>query len=184
MSLDIPSISPQELMDRIGTPHAPMLFDVRRREVFDAADRLIGGANWRHHQETNAWIEEIPPSAEIVVYCVHGHQMSQSPVSRLRAKGVNARKLVGGIDAYVEAGGVTILKSEYLPKSYETPSRWITRECPKVDRLAWPWFIKRFVDPRAEILYADADWVMGSAVELDAIPFDIPDTDFSHDGEK
>jgi len=57
----------QELMDRIGTPHAPMLFDVRRREVFDAADRLLGGANWRHHQEINAWIEEIPPSAEIVV---------------------------------------------------------------------------------------------------------------------
>jgi len=67
MSLDIPSISPQELMDRIGTPHAPMLFDVQRREVFDAADRLLGGANWRHHQEINAWIEEIPPSAEIVV---------------------------------------------------------------------------------------------------------------------
>ena len=105
-------------------------------------------------------------------------------MSRLRAKGVNARKLVGGIEAYVEAGGVAILKSGYLPKSYETPSRWITRECPKVDRLACPWFFKRFVDPRAEILYVDADWVMGSAVELDAIPFDIPDTDFSHDGEK
>jgi len=54
MSLDIPSISPQELMDWIGTPRAPMLFDVRRREVFDAADRLIGGGNWRHYQETDA----------------------------------------------------------------------------------------------------------------------------------
>jgi hypothetical protein len=49
MSLDIPAISHQELMNRIGTPHAPMLFDVRRREVFDAADRLLGIANWRHH---------------------------------------------------------------------------------------------------------------------------------------
>ena len=78
-------------------------------------------------------------------------------MSRLRAKGVNARKLVGGIDAYVEAGGVTILKSEYLPKSYETPSRWITRECPKGDRLAYLWLIERFIEPRAEILYADED---------------------------
>ncbi len=76
------------------------------------------------------------------------------------------------------------MKSEYPRKPYETLSRWITRECPKGDRLACPWFIERFVDPRAEILYADADWMLGSAVELDAIPFDIPDTDFGHDGEK
>ena len=105
-------------------------------------------------------------------------------MSRLRAKSVNARKLVGGIDAYLEAGGVIILKSEYLPKPYGTPSRWITRECPKGDSLACLWFIERFVDPRAEILDADADWVMGSAVELDAIPFAILDMDFSHDREK
>ena len=102
----------------------------------------------------------------------------------MRAKGVNARTLVGGIDAYVEDGGVMILKSKYLLKPYETPSSWITRECLKGDRLACLWFIERFVDPRAEILYADADWVMGSAVELDAIPFDIPDTNFSHDRDK
>ena len=132
----------------------------------------------------NAWIEEIRLPAETVFYCVHGHQMRQSPVSLLRAKSVNARKLVGGIDAYVEAGGVMILKSECLPKPYDTPSSWITRECPKGNRLACLWFIERFVDPRAEILYADADWVMGSAVELDAIPFDIPDTDFSRDRHK
>tara|TARA_S200000501_G_scaffold301907_1_gene289268 strand:+ start:230 stop:397 length:168 start_codon:yes stop_codon:yes gene_type:complete len=49
MSLDIPAISNHELMNWIGTPHAPMLFDVPRCEVFDAADRLFGTTNWRHH---------------------------------------------------------------------------------------------------------------------------------------
>ena len=59
----------------------------------------------------------------------------------------------------MNAGGTTILKSDGLPKTYEAASRWITRERPKIDRLACPWLIRRFVDPEAEILYADADWV-------------------------
>lgn len=184
MSLALPAISADELSRIVGTPHSPLLFDTRRRDVFDNADRIISGAKWRDHQAVDEWICEIPSGAEVVVCCVHGHQVSQSAVTRLRAKGVNARKLDGGIDAFVEAGGTTILKSDDLPNFYDASSRWITRERPKVDRLACPWFIRRFVDPSAEILYADADWVVDSAAELDAVPFDVPDTAFSHVGDK
>jgi AraC-like DNA-binding protein len=57
---------------------------------------------------------------------------------------------------------------------------WITRERPKIDRIACPWLIKRFIDPDAQIFFAPFDQVKAKAEELDATPFDIPDTEFTH----
>ncbi|MCF0056117.1 chromate resistance protein ChrB domain-containing protein [Dyadobacter sp. CY356] len=57
---------------------------------------------------------------------------------------------------------------------------WITRERPKIDRIACPWLIKRFIDPDAQIFYVPFDQVRAKALELDATPFDIPDTEFTH----
>jgi hypothetical protein len=51
--------------------------------------------------------------------------------------------------------------------------KWITRERPKIDRIACPWLIKRFVDTEAEILYAPFDEVLSKAAEVKAIPFDL-----------
>jgi len=184
MSLAPPSITPRELVARIGTPQAPLVFDTRRRAAFGDADRLIPGAKWRDHQAVDVYAPHIPAGRDVVVCCVHGHQVSQSAVSRLRALGINARKLEGGVEAYVDAGGPTLLKSDSLPKTYEAASRWITRERPKIDRMACPWLIHRFIDPAAEILYADPDWVIESAAELDAVPFDVPDVEFSHKGDQ
>lgn len=62
--------------------------------------------------------------------------------------------------------------------------KWITRERPKIDRIACPWLIKRFIDPTAEIIYVPADQVVQKAAELQATPFDIPDTEFSHYGSE
>jgi len=62
--------------------------------------------------------------------------------------------------------------------------RWITRERPKIDRIACPWLIKRFIDKEAEIVYVPFDQVARKARELDAIPFDVPDVEFTHYGEK
>ena len=58
--------------------------------------------------------------------------------------------------------------------------KWITRERPKIDRIACPWLIKRFIDPEAQIFYVPFDQVRIKALELDATPFDIPDTTFTH----
>jgi hypothetical protein len=60
--------------------------------------------------------------------------------------------------------------------------KWITRERPKIDRIACPWLIRRFIDRNAEILYVPFKDVLPKSVELDAIPFDIPDVKFSHNG--
>jgi AraC-like DNA-binding protein len=58
--------------------------------------------------------------------------------------------------------------------------KWITRERPKIDRIATPWLIIRFIDPGAEIIYVPARDVLIKAAELDAIPFDVPNVEFSH----
>jgi AraC-like DNA-binding protein len=62
--------------------------------------------------------------------------------------------------------------------------KWITRERPKIDRIACPWLIKRFIDHDAEIIYVPYEHVKAKAEELDAIPFDIPDVEFTHYGDE
>lgn len=60
--------------------------------------------------------------------------------------------------------------------------KWVTRARPKVDRVACPWLIKRFVDPKAEFLYVPADQVMEVAKHEGAIPFDVPNAELGHHG--
>ena len=62
--------------------------------------------------------------------------------------------------------------------------KWITRERPKIDRIACPWLIKNFVDPEAEFIYVPADKVKDSARQLNAIPFDVPDVEYTHYEDK
>lgn len=177
-------ISPQALIEKIGTAATPLLFDTCRHEAFAASERVIAGAKWRSHREVDAWAPEIPVGAEVVVNCLHGHQMSQSSVARLRARGVRARQLAGGIEAYIDAGGPTILKSDTLPAYYDGTTRWVTGSMPDGDAMAAAWFIRRFIDPTAEILFVHADWVKDAAKELDAVPFHTPDTEFGYDDEQ
>ncbi|MEO8642022.1 chromate resistance protein ChrB domain-containing protein [Pseudomonas sp.] len=61
--------------------------------------------------------------------------------------------------------------------------RWITRERPKIDRIACPWLITRFIDPEAEFLYVPSREVLRIAAEKDATPYDIPGVELSHEGE-
>jgi hypothetical protein len=58
--------------------------------------------------------------------------------------------------------------------------KWITREHPKIDRIACPWLIKRFIDPDGEIIYVPFEQVLIKAKELDAVPFDLPDVEYTH----
>jgi len=62
--------------------------------------------------------------------------------------------------------------------------KWITRERPKIDRIACPWLIKRFVDPEAVFLYVPKDQVFERAQEQGAIPYDIPGAEYSHYGDQ
>src|SRR5215471_16206312 len=62
--------------------------------------------------------------------------------------------------------------------------KWITRERVKVDRVACPWLIKRFIDPQAEFLFVPADKVMEIAHKEQAIPYDVPDVELGHHGKE
>jgi hypothetical protein len=62
--------------------------------------------------------------------------------------------------------------------------KWITRERPKIDRIACPWLIKRFIDTDAEIIYVPASEVKTKAKEFDAIPYDVANVEYSHVGEE
>jgi hypothetical protein len=62
-------------------------------------------------------------------------------------------------------------------------SKWVTRERPKIDRIACPWLIRRFIDPRAEFLYVPSAQVRAVAEAKQAIPYDVPEVQFSHRGE-
>jgi hypothetical protein len=61
--------------------------------------------------------------------------------------------------------------------------KWITREHPKIDRIACPWLIARFIDPEAEFIYVPANLVLERAKDYNAIPFDIPGVEHTHEGD-
>lgn len=89
--------SPDELGDAL-------VLDVRRAGVFEQAEALIPGAQWRDPAAVSAWSGEIPAGREVVVYCIYGHEVGRATALRLRARGVPARYLRGGIDAWQSAG--------------------------------------------------------------------------------
>ena len=62
--------------------------------------------------------------------------------------------------------------------------KWITRERPKIDRIACPWLIKNFIDKEAQFIYVPVDKVKERSKELNAIPFDVPDVEFTHHQDK
>lgn len=61
--------------------------------------------------------------------------------------------------------------------------KWITRERPKIDRIACPWLIKNFVDREAEFVYVPKEMVFDKAKELGAIPYDLPGAEYTHEGK-
>lgn len=172
------SISPAALTHALAARAAPLLIDVRRQPVFLESPELIRGALRRDPAHVAQWARALPRGREVVVYCVHGHQVSQGAAGALREAGSNARYLEGGIEAWRAAGGAI------SDKPVGASSRWITRERPKIDRIACPWLVRRFVDRDAQFLYVPGTEVRRIATEQTATPYDVPDVTFAHVGER
>src|SRR5215210_1665995 len=172
------SISPRDLYARIGTASAPVLFDVRRTASFESDDSAIVGALRRDPEVVIGWQRELSRNRSVVVYCVHRHEVSQRVAAALRACDIDARYLEGGIMGWAE------LDLPRRKKAPASPQGWITRERPKIDRIACPWLIRRFIDPEAEFLFAPTEHVFDIAKATGATAYDIPGAEpFSHDGE-
>jgi len=171
-------ISGTELQSALGDERPPLIIDVRRRSAFQGARDMIQGALWRDPERVTEWAGELPRASRVAVYCIHGEEVSRGVAHALREHGLAAQYLQGGFEDWKAAG------SALDRKAAGANTRWVTRERPKIDRIACPWLVARFVDPEAEFLYVPPKRVLDEAKERDATPYDIPDVHFSHEGER
>ena len=180
------SISVATLLAAHGSAASPLVIDVRRIQAFEADTTMLAGATWRDPFAIDEWIKFLPHQSDIVVYCVHGHEISKNACAALRVAGLKAHYLEGGFEAWTAHGAPTIKKQSALsiPSPINAPSKWVTRERPKIDRIACPWLIRRFIDPLAEFLYVPSSEVLPCAKSQAATPYDVPDVRFSHRGEE
>jgi rhodanese-related sulfurtransferase len=178
------SISPKELWHAIGTADSPRLIDVRRQDFHATSSQLLPGALWRDAGKTQDWSAELDRSGTTVVACKAGHEMSQTTVAQLRADGFDAHVLEGDYQAWEAAGLPMVAKGEFERFACTRPSIWVTRRRPKIDRIACPWLVRRFLDSNARILFVDPDQVVNVAKESGGTPFDIANVEISHEGDR
>jgi rhodanese-related sulfurtransferase len=93
------TIKPQDV-----NPDDALVLDVRREADYVASTETIPGAFWKNPEKIDSWISALPKSHEVVIYCVGGGEVSDSVVDRLRAEGIKARFIEGGIEGYKAAG--------------------------------------------------------------------------------
>lgn len=167
-------ISPTQLMRLIGTPDAPLIFDVRLLEDFALAPRLIPTSIQRPH-ETFLSVPDAWAGRSAVVSCQRGRKLSEGVAALLRSQSIRAEVLDGGFAAWAEAG-LPLVPNERLPQT----NLWVTRHRPKIDRIACPWLIRRFVDPSARFLFVAPSEVLAVADRFDATPFDVEGVFWSH----
>jgi rhodanese-related sulfurtransferase len=196
MDTALPCLSPVELAGLLGRGAPPLLLDVRRREQFDASASLLPGARYCALEDVAGFARSEAPRPA-VVYCARGHHLSRDATGTLRAAGWDARVLAGGIEGgepgVDDPADIARWRAAPLPRIRKRPdlgvtgeraSRWITRARPKIDRVACPWLVLRFIDPRAQFLYVPAEEVFSQAARHGAVPFDIEGAPISHAWER
>jgi rhodanese-related sulfurtransferase len=176
------SISPDKLFRLIGTPSAPAIIDVRIDEDVDADPRLIPGALRRSHRNVNDWASSLSGQS-VVVICHKGQKLSEGTAAWLRHGNVAAEILEGGQVAWNTAGLPTVPVDKIPKRDGCGRTFWVTRARPKIDRIACPWLIRRFVDPTAVFLFVAPSEVEAVADRFEATPFDIEHVFWSHRGE-
>jgi rhodanese-related sulfurtransferase len=105
-------LSPEALMTRLAGPRRPLVIDVRKPEAFRAEPTTIPGAIWRDPFALADWSGELPGGRSVVVYCVHGHEVSRSAQDALRRQGFEVDLLAGGLEGWKAAGGRIVPASQ------------------------------------------------------------------------
>ncbi|OYW53836.1 MAG: sulfurtransferase [Rhodobacterales bacterium 32-66-7] len=169
-------ITPAQAFRLIGTPDAPTIIDLRLPEDTHALPRVIPTSLCLPHTAIDTL--DLPPGRAIVV-CSKGQKLSEGAAAWLRTKGWQAEVLEGGTLAWAAAGLPMVPLAALPPPG----AAWVTRHRPKIDRIACPWLIRRFIDPAARFLFVAPTEVSSVADRFGAIPYDIPGVPFSHRGE-
>jgi rhodanese-related sulfurtransferase len=179
----INSISSDKLYRLTGTPDCPLVIDVRTGEATAALPASIPGAIRRPHDTVQDWAAELGGRTAIVA-CRRGGELSAGVAAWLRSLGVPAEKLEGGVEGWSEQGLPLVPDASLPPRDAEGRTLWVTRARPKVDRIACPWLIRRFVDRDAIFLFVAPAEVEGVAARFSATPFDVEGVHWSHRGER
>lgn len=175
------SITVSQLSRLIGTPDAPTSVDICIDPDFAEDPRLIPTA-FRHPFADIAALAPKLTGKKVVVICQKGLKLSQGAAAVLRACGISAENLEGGNFAWRDAGEPLIPSTAIPPRNPQGQTVWVTRHRPKIDRLACPWLIRRFVDPQAQFLFVSPSEVLNVADRFGATPFDIDEAFWSHRG--
>jgi len=171
------AISSEKLVRLVGTPACPALVDVGSEP-----GECIPGSVRRRAEDVGQWAAELAGRSAVVV-CARGAKLSAGAAAWLRHEGVEAEILEGGVAAWREAGLPLLAEARLPPRDPGGRTIWVTRARPKVDRIACPWLIRRFVDPGAVFLFVAPAEVAAVGERFGAAPFDVEGVLWSHRGE-
>jgi rhodanese-related sulfurtransferase len=176
-------ITVAQLSRLIGLPSAPAIVDVRDEDDYAADPRLIPGSRHHDYRSVASWAARYA-GRPVVVACQKGLKLSQGAAALLRHAGIEAESLEGGILEWRAAGQMLVSTAKLPPPDEAGRTVWVTRARPKIDRIACPWLIRRFVDPDAVFLFVAPAEVPAVAERFGAAAFDIENVFWSHRGEK
>ena len=177
------AITVPQLNRLVGLPGAPLLVDVRIQEDYEADPRLLPASIRRDFKTVASWAPDLSGN-HVAVICQKGQKLSQGVAAWLRHHGVTAEVLEGGFEAWKDAKAPLLHTGKLPARDEKGRTVWVTRTRPKVDRIACPWLIRRFVDPGAVFLFVEAAEVPAVADRFQATPFDIENVFWSHRGER
>lgn len=165
-------ISCEKLSRLIGRPDCPYIIDVRTEDDFATDQHLIPSSLRRSHTNVQDWAHEFE-NKNIVVVCQKGLKLSEGVAAWLRCQNMNAVLLEGGTLAWANLSLPMIPECKIPQRHSQGQTLWVTRARPKIDRIACPWLIRRFVDPKAMFLFVSPSEVMAVAERFQATPFDM-----------
>lgn len=164
-----------------GTPDAPAIVDLRDHDAFLRDPRLLPCAAQQSPDSVILWGPQLNRRKTVLV----GERADAHGIAAwLRANGTPAEVLEGGFEAWREAGHPLLTITVLPRRDPEGRTVWVTRLRPKIDRIACPWLIRRFVDPAAIFLFVPQADVAAVAQKTGGAAFDIEGTFWSHRGER
>lgn len=172
------TISPEKLARLVALPGSPSLVDLR-----GDTSVAIPGSVFRTQSDSSSWR---PIGANSVVTIdAEGEGGAVAAAAILRSEGISAEALEGGFAAWLAGRLPTVSLTHLPPRHADGRTWWVTRARPKVDRIACPWLIRRFIDPEARFLFVAPAEVLTVASQQQAEPFDVSDERvvWSHRGE-
>lgn len=172
-----------QLLRLIGLPDAPVIVDISIDPDFADEPFLIPGAVRLPHTDLAGIKQRIAGRASLII-CQKGVKLSQGMAARLRSDGLAAEYLRGGNYGWRDHDGAPRIPAAAIPPQIDAATLWVTRHRPKIDRIACPWLIRRFVDAQARFLFVSPAEVAGVAERYGATPFDIEGVFWSHRGDR